>query len=71
MDQTEDAAQPLAPTMKRRRPRKNPTVVGVGTVVLVGSAAVLAVAGVLWVLKPSWRPGVATFVVASPVPPVP
>ena len=43
----------------------------VGTAVVVGSVAVLSVAGVLWVLFPSWRPEIAAAVIVSPIPPVP
>lgn len=51
--------------------RIHPVVKTAGLVVLAGSAAVLAGAGILWVVVPSWRPAIAAVVLISPIPPVP
>lgn len=39
--------------------------------ILLGSAAVLGTAGVLWVVAPGWRKAIVAAVLVSPIPPVP
>lgn len=57
--------------MARRRVQKNGAARDVAVGVAVASGAVLAVAGVAWVLWPRARPAIATAVIVSPIPPVP
>lgn len=56
---------------KGRRSAKNGVVRDAAIGVAVASGAVLAVAGVAWVLWPKARPAIATAIIVSPIPPVP